>query len=268
VRDGDQWVINGQKIWSTFAHFADWGMCLARTDWEVPKHRGLTWFAVPCDAPGLTIRPIRQVNEAAEFCEDFFDDVVVPDADRIGELNEGWAVAQTMLVFERGAGRPDDGIPIAGPGPIAPDLVRLAQQVGRLEDPLVQQKIARAHTNDYVAQALNARIAEMGRLGRLNPGMAAYGKLFRGTYRPIRVRLAVEIGGGKGMTWGPGDDEGSATSLAYLSGRGGSIAGGTNEMQRNAISERALGMPREPSFDTDKPFSEALRQAQDWKSRR
>ena len=268
TRDGDQWIINGQKIWSTSAHLADWGMCLARTDWEAPKHRGLTWFGVPCDAPGLTIRRIRQVNEAAMFCEDFFDDVVIPDANRIGEVNDGWGVAQTMLVFERGGGRPDDGIPIEGPGPVAPDLVRLAEGAGRLADPLVRQKIARAHTADYVAQTLNARIAEMGRLGRLTPGMASYGKLFRGTYGPIRARLAVEIGGGPAMTWDPGDAGGSETSLSYLSGRGGSIAGGTNEMQRNSIAERALGMPREPSFDTTKPFSEVLRQAQDWKSPR
>ncbi len=109
TRDGDMWVLNGQKIWSTFAHLADWGLCLARSDWDQPKHRGLTWFAVPCDSPGLTIRPIRQINDTSEFCEDFFDDVAIPDIYRIGDVNEGWTVTQTMLVRERGswkAGRP------------------------------------------------------------------------------------------------------------------------------------------------------------------
>lgn len=263
VRDGDQWVLNGQKIWSTYAHLADWGMCLARTDWDAPKHRGLTWFAVPCDSPGLTIRPIRQINETAEFCEDFFDDVHVPDANRIGEVNEGWSVTQTLLVFERGAGRPGPR-GIGGPGPLAPDLVALARRAGTIDDPVVRQKIARAHTNDYVARALNGRIAELGRLGRLNAGVAAYGKLFAGVYNPIRARLGLEIGGAGSMTWEHGDQEGREVSLAYLNARIMSIAGGTNEMQRNGIGERALGLPREPSFDTNKPFNQVLRDSKNW----
>jgi alkylation response protein AidB-like acyl-CoA dehydrogenase len=262
TRDGDQWILNGQKVWSTLAHLADWGLCLTRTDWDVPKHRGLTWFAVPCDAPGLTIRPIRQINETAEFCEDFFDDVVVPDTDRIGALNEGWAVTQTMLVLERGAGRRDAAIPPSGPGPMPEELVSLAQRAGRLADPLTRQRLARVHTTDFVGRVLTARIAEMGRLGELNPGLASYVKLFRGTYTPIRARLAVEIGGGPAMIWEGGDAKRAATSLAYLNGRSASIAGGTNEMQRNGIAERALGMPREPSFDAHRPFNEVVREAQ------
>jgi alkylation response protein AidB-like acyl-CoA dehydrogenase len=133
VKDGDQWVLNGQKIWSTYAHLADWGMCLARTDWDVPKHSGLTWFAVPCDSAGLTIRPIRQINDTAEFCEDFFDDVAIPDFNRIGEVNKGWTVTQTMLIFERGAGRVADRRGVGGPGTLAPDLVRLARRAGAPE---------------------------------------------------------------------------------------------------------------------------------------
>jgi alkylation response protein AidB-like acyl-CoA dehydrogenase len=263
VRDGEQWVLNGQKIWSTMAHLADSGMCLARTDWSVPKHRGLTWFRVPCHAPGLTIRPIKQINEVAEFCEEFFDDVVVPDADRLCDVNAGWDLTQSMFVMERGAGRPADDAPLAGPGPMAPDLVELARRAGRLDDPVVRQKLAWAHTVDYVGKALSARIAEMGRLGRLSPGVASYVKLFRGTYSPLRARLAVEIGGARAMTWDPGEPYGPEPALTYLRGRGASIAGGTNETQRNVIGERALGLPREPSFDTRKPFSEVLRDAQD-----
>ncbi len=264
VRDGEQWVLNGQKIWSTLAHLADSGMCLARTDWSVPKHRGLTWFLVPCNAPGLTIRPIKQINEVAEFCEEFLDDVVVPDADRLCEVNAGWDMTQTMFVMERGAGRPADDAPLEGPGPMAPDLVALARRAGRLADPVVRQRLAWAHTVDYVGKALGARIAELGRLGRLSPGVASYVKLFRGTYSPLRARLAVDIGGAGAMTWDPGDPDGQEPSLAYLRGRGASIAGGTNETQRNVIGERALGLPREPSFDTQKPFREVLRDAQDW----
>ena len=267
VQDGQQWILNGQKIWSTFAHLADWGMCLARTDWEAPKHNGLTWFMVPCEAPGVTIRSIRQISETSEFCEDFFDDVIIPDGYRIGEVNQGWSVAQTMLVLERGAGRAGDNAELGGPGPLAPDLVELAERSGRLSDPLVRQQIARAHTNDFVGRALASRIAEMARLGRLNPAVAAYRKLFTGTYNPIRARIAVEIGGAGAMTWDADDQHGPDLSRSYLNSRIMSIAGGTNEMQRNGIGERALGLPREPSFDTNKPFNQVLRDAENWTGR-
>jgi alkylation response protein AidB-like acyl-CoA dehydrogenase len=266
-RDGEQWILNGQKIWSTFAHLADSGMCLARTDWEVPKHQGLTWFLVPCRAPGVTIRPIKQINEVSEFCEEFLDNVAVPDTHRICEVNAGWAVTQTMFVLERGAGRPEDGTPLEGPGPLAPDLVQLARRAGRLDDPIIRQKLAQAHTTDFVARALGARITQMGQLGRLNPGIASYVKLFRGTYSPARARLVVEIGGAGAMTWDPARADGAEPSLVYVRGRGASIAGGTNETQRNVIGERALGLPREPSFDTRKPFSEVLREAKNWTGR-
>jgi alkylation response protein AidB-like acyl-CoA dehydrogenase len=264
TKDGEQWVINGQKIWSTYAHLSDWGFCLARSNWDVPKHRGLTWFAIPSDAAGVTIRPIRQINETSEFCEDFFDDVVVPDTNRIGDVDQGWTVTQTMLVFERGAGRPvgnRDGFRL---GRLAPDLVELARRSGVLGDPVVRQKLARAHSIDVVGRALASRIGELGRLGRLDAGVAAYGKLFQGTYNPIRARLGVEIGGVEAMAWDSFDEHGADTSLSYLNSRIMSIAGGTNEMQRNGIGERALGLPREPSFDTKKPFSQVLRDAQEW----
>jgi alkylation response protein AidB-like acyl-CoA dehydrogenase len=266
TRDGDQWTLSGQKTWSTFAHLADWGMCLTRTDWDVPKHRGLTWFAVPCNSSGLTIRRINQISDEADFCEAFFDDVVVPFENRIGEINDGWTVTQTMLVFERGAGRATDGEALTNPGLLAPDLVSLAQKAASLGDPVVRQKLARAHTIDFVGKSLALRIEQRGRLGGFNPGMAAYGKLFRGTYNPIRARIAVEIGGSAAMTWETSDANGAETSLAYLNGRKSAIAGGTNEIQRNGISERDLGLPREPSFDTGRPFSEVIRDANNWTS--
>jgi alkylation response protein AidB-like acyl-CoA dehydrogenase len=144
-------------------------------------------------------------------------------------------------------------------------MVQLAQATGRIEDPVVRQKLARAHTIDYVGKVLGSRIAAMGRLGALAPGMAAYGKLFRGTYLPIRARIGMEIGGERAATWDLADPQGAETSTAYLNGRAASIAGGTNEMQRNAIAERVLGLPREPNFDAKKPFGQVLREANDWK---
>jgi alkylation response protein AidB-like acyl-CoA dehydrogenase len=183
---------------------------------------------------------------------------------RVGDVNEGWTVTQTMLVYERGAGRTGVSTAIEPAGPLAADLVDLARRAGRLAEPVVRQKLARAHTIDYVAKSLARRIALAGTAHGFNPGLAAYGKLFAGTYNPVRARLGVEVGGTAAMTWDPADDQGPDVSNTYLNGRIQSIAGGTNEMQRNGISERILGMPREPSVDTKKPYSEVLRSASSW----
>jgi len=266
TRDGERWILRGSKIWSTGANHADYAMCLARTDWNAPKHRGLTWFAVPTNSKGLTIRPIVQINGTAGFCEEFLDDVEVTDDDIIGEVNRGWAVAQTMLVYERGAG--DAGPAPLEPRRLAPDLVALAEEVGRLSDPVARQLLARAHTNDYAQFHLGRRVAARLRSTQTpDPAVAAYGKLAAGTLAPIRARLAVEIAGVHALGWDRGDSPGRRAATDYLNGRMGAIAAGTNEMQRNGIGERVLGLPREPSFDSRKPFAEVLRDARDWDGR-
>jgi alkylation response protein AidB-like acyl-CoA dehydrogenase len=263
VRDGDRWIISGSKIWSSGAYLADWAMCLARTDWSVPKHRGLTWFALPTDAKGVTIRQIRQINGNAEFCEEFLDEVEVPDDDVIGEVNRGWAVTQTMLVSERGAG--EMGAATREPRLLAPDLVDLARRVGRTADPAARQAIAKAHINDYAQYHLGRRIADRLRASATpDPAVAAYGKLASGVLAPIRARLAMEVGGPAALAWASGDEAAGRPALNYLNGRVTSIAAGTNEMQRNGIGERVLGLPREPSFDTNKPFNEVLHHARNW----
>jgi alkylation response protein AidB-like acyl-CoA dehydrogenase len=265
TRDGDRWILNGAKVWSSGAYYADYGMCLARTDWDVPKHRGLTWFAVRTNAPGVTLRPLKEINGDIEFCEEFFDDVELTDDDVIGEVNGGWTVAQTMLVYERGGLR-ESGPPMPrGPGGLAPDLVALARRLGRDHDPVVRQQLARVQTLNFVQGQLGRRIAERLRSGdRPAVGIAAYGKLAAGIFDPIRARIGMEIGRGAALVWDHGDLEGQRASLNYLNGRIMSIAGGTNEMQRNAISERVLGLPREPSYDIDKPFNEVVRAAAEW----
>ncbi|WP_241840189.1 acyl-CoA dehydrogenase family protein [Frankia sp. CcI49] len=266
-RDGDRWVLNGSKIWSTGAHQADYAMCLARTDWDVPKHQGLTWFAVPTGAPGVTVRPIRQINGASGFCEAFLDDVVVTDEDIIGEVNGGWSVAQTMLVHERGAGS-SSGVRVE-PRELAPDLVELARRAGRLDDPLARQAIATAHINDYAQYHLGRRIAARLRSSaQPQPAVAAYGKLAAGVLAPIRARIGVEIGGAEALLWPEGADEAAALpATTYLNGRMVAIAAGTNEVQRNGIGERVLGLPREPSFDARKPFRDVVRDARTWDGR-
>ncbi len=264
TRDGDRWILNGSKIWSSGAYYADYGMCLARTNWDVPKHRGLTWFAVATTAPGVTVQPITEINGDAEFCQEFFDDVELTDGDVIGEVDQGWRVAQTMLVFERGGGgsEPPGRAREAG---LAPDLVALARRVGRDQDPVVRQLIARAHINDFAQQRLGARVAARLRASKgTDHGVAAYGKLASGVLDPIRARIGMQIGGPEALLWEPGDVGGKTPSLNYLNGRVMAIAGGTNEMQRNGIGERVLGLPREPSFDSNKPFSEVIRNARNW----
>ena len=264
TRDGDRWVLNGSKIWSSGAYYSDYGMCLARTDWDVPKHRGLTWFAVPTDAPGVTVRPIREINGEVEFCEEFLDDVELTDDDVIGEVNQGWTLAQTMLVFERGASGEHGPMP-TGPGELAPDLVEVARKRGREGDPVVRQLIAHAHIDGYVLNQLRFRVAQHLRAGTAqSAGIASYAKLATGTTNARRARIGMEIGGGSALVWADGDLEGQRQALDYLNGRVMAIAGGTNEMQRNGIGERVLGLPREPSFDTDRPFSEVVRNAARW----
>ena len=265
TRVDDGWEIYGQKVWSTMAHLADWGMCLARTDWNVPKHRGLTWFAVPCQAKGVTTRRIRQINETEEFCEEFFENVKVPDEHRISPVNGGWAMAQTMLALERGAGNAAYRLPVTA-GAVRPELVELARRAGTLDDPATHQLLARSQEIDAVERALRARIQQYADLGRLDPALAAYGKLFMGTYDPVRARIRIDVGGAGSLGWAAGDADGRGTAHSYLNARVYSIAGGTNEMQRNAIAERALGLPREPRSDTDRPFHEVLRDAARWKN--
>jgi alkylation response protein AidB-like acyl-CoA dehydrogenase len=235
-------------------------MCLARTDWDAPKHRGLTWFIVPTGAPGLTIRQVRQINGTGGFCEEFLDDVLIDADSVIGEVNQGWSVTQTMLVYERGGG--DSGGSVE-PRTLAPDLVALARRAGRETDPAVRQLIARAHINDWAQFHLGRRIGERLNAARTpDPAVAAYGKLASGVLTPLRARLGMEIGGLEALSWEQETD--GQAALDFLNARMPSIAGGTNEMQRNGIGERVLGLPREPSFDSTKPFSEVVRDARNW----
>jgi alkylation response protein AidB-like acyl-CoA dehydrogenase len=266
-RDGG-WLLNGSKIWSSGAHYADYGLCLARTDWDVPKHRGLTWFAVPVRAEGVTVQRIRQINGNAEFCQEFFDDVELTDGDVVGEVGDGWTVAQTMLLFERGgsavARRPGG----SDARRIAPDLMRLAESLGRLDDPRARELIARAHTDDVARDHLTARI---GGLIRADPatasGVASYFKLASGVFDPIRANLALELSDGAAATWHDPQSPAARAAVGLLNSRFMAIAGGTTQMQRNSIGERVLGLPREPTFDSTKPFRDVLRDARNWSGR-
>lgn len=270
TRDGDVWVLNGTKVWSSGALAADYGICLARTDWDVPKHRGLTWFKVPLRDPRVTVRPIREINGSAEFCEEFLDDVVVGDDMVIGAVNDGWTVANTMLTAERSGGAGAGAAPPAAPRGrrrLAPDLVRLAEQRGLERDGATRQLIARAHISDWLQGQLLKRIGAGLAAGQLNPAAVSLVKLRTGIHDPQRAAIAMEIAGRNGIAWPADDDAATAPAIDFLNGRIMSIAGGSNEIQRNIVSERLLGLPREPSVDSDKPFREVLRDAKSWGKR-
>jgi alkylation response protein AidB-like acyl-CoA dehydrogenase len=168
-----------------------------------------------------------------------------------------------MLVYERGAG--ESNVTVREPRALAPDLVALARRVGRTADPIARQAIARAHINDYAQHHLGRRIAaRLGASANPDAAVAAYSKLAAGMMTPVRARLALEIGGTEALTWSHDDDAAGRPAVDYLNGRQIAIAAGTNEMQRNGIGERVLGLPREPSFDTTKPFNEVLKSSRSW----
>jgi alkylation response protein AidB-like acyl-CoA dehydrogenase len=262
VRADGKWILNGSKIWSSGAYYADYGMCLARTDWDAPKHKGLTWFLVPVRAAGVTVSRIKQINGNAEFCQEFFDDVELTDDDVIGTVNDGWAVAQTMLLFERGGGNRPTGKADARMLPAA--MLAAAGATGRLDDPHARDVIVRAHIDDVACAQLGRRVRALIRQNpRLASGLASYGKLASATFDPIRATMELDLAGGA-VAW---HDPGSAIAHAatdLLNSRYMAIAGGTTQMQLNSIGERVLGLPREPSFDSMKPFRQVVKDARNW----
>ena len=201
VRDGDRWILTGSKIWSSGAYYADAGMCLARTNWDVPKHRGLTWFLVPVDAPGLTIERIRQINGDAEFCQEYLDEVELSDDDVIGEVDAGWSVTQTMLLHERGAGSAGGATSSgrdrrprrragAGGGGRWPRRPGRARRVG----PHPRRGPGPFGVRPSPGGADDGRSANAGNL-------ASYGKLASGVYDPIRANRALRIAGDAALAW-------------------------------------------------------------------
>ncbi|GAA0434026.1 acyl-CoA dehydrogenase [Actinoplanes capillaceus] len=253
VRDGDGWRVSGQKVWTTLAHLADFGILLTRTDPDVPKHRGLTMFVVDMTAPGVTVRPLRQMNGDAHFNEVFFDDVRIPDDERLGDVGDGWRVALTTLMSERlslGGG----GTSI-GPKPEA--VARhVAAHIGAL--PEDRQVLARQELGRGYVAALGARYTGYRQLSKLSRGElpgpeASAGKLSGTRSARDLTDLAVRVLGPDAAT---GDAEWQ-NMQAMLPGM--AIAGGSDQVLRNIIGERVLGLPAEPRADKGVTFRESSR---------
>jgi alkylation response protein AidB-like acyl-CoA dehydrogenase len=261
VRDGDQWILNGSKIWTTGAWWSDWGLCLARTNWDVPKHRGLTVFMLPLRQSGIEISRIEMLNGSMEFCQEFLTDVFVPDSDRIGFVDDGWTVGVRWMFHERMLyNSPLVTFPVgARYTATASSLIGLARDAGRLDDLSVRELIGEAHMLDLVGDSLQERIGRAILTGSVSDQAAAVPRLFKGV-TSARVRtIAFEIAGALGAAWTEEDGAAADRGTEFLMRQTGSIGGGTTEMARNVISERLLGMPREQAFDREIPYRDVPR---------
>jgi alkylation response protein AidB-like acyl-CoA dehydrogenase len=270
VRDGDEWVITGQKVWNTLAHIADRGMLVARTDSEAPKHKGLTYFALDMHAPGVEVRPLRQITGEAEFNEVYLTEVRVPDADRVGDVGEGWRVAMTTLSNERttiGGGGGGGGGPARGSGAIA-EAVRIWQEEVLDKTPAVKDQLMQRWIEAECLRLTNIRAGQNRRAG--NPGPeGSIAKLMFAEVNERIYELCVNLLGAQAMVnfdytmvrqenLGLVGPAGSSRKM-FLRSRANSIEGGTSEIQRNILGERVLGLPGEPRTDKDLPWSQVPR---------
>ena len=261
VRDGDEWVINGQKVWTTMAHMAKWGMLVARTDPDAPKHKGLTYFIIDMHSPGVEVRPLKQITGDAEFNEVFFTDARVPDSMRVSDVGNGWAVATETLMNERVAlsGEGSVGGGNTGGGPID-ELIRQAKKNGQWEDAVLRNKLVQLYIEGRANKITNLRAA-VARAGGKRPGPeGSITKLFQAEYNKRLQSTAMEMLGASATAWRPGEDAAVGASVrGFLRSRANTIEGGTSEIMRNILGERVLGLPKEPASDRDIPWSQIPR---------
>jgi alkylation response protein AidB-like acyl-CoA dehydrogenase len=261
-RRDDAWVLNGSKIWSSGAEACDFALCLARTNWDVPKHAGLSMFVVDLHQPGVTIEPIEQVNHNHTFCQEFFDDVVLPLDALVGELDDGWRVATALLAHERegvgGSSPYVSGRNLLAPGSTAAvnTAAVLAREQGVDGDPVVRQLVGEQRMIDLVQRGLVERVTAGVRSGALPSPAGALLKLYTASASVRKVEIAMTIAGTTGALWPEGDAAAALLADRYLIRQADSISGGTSEIQRNIISERVLGLPREQAADRGVPYRE------------
>lgn len=246
------WIVNGQKVWSSWAHLTDWGILVVRTDATLPKHKGLTFFVVDMKTPGIETRPIRQISGASEFNETFLTDVRIPDANRLGAEGEGWACCMTVLMGERlGSGAHRSGVePLIDYAAATPD----GHGGTMLDDRAVRQQLAEALAEEQGERFFQARLRTMVSKGE-NPGaLAGMVKLaYAGRYQKTNG-LALELRGLAGIAPEAGDTATGDVQYDYIYSTVMRIAGGADEVLRNQIAERVLGMPGEVRMDKDVPF--------------
>jgi alkylation response protein AidB-like acyl-CoA dehydrogenase len=244
-RDGYTWHITGQKVWTTWAHIADFGVLLARTDPDVPKRQGITYFVLDLHQPGVDVRPLRHITGDIDFNEVFLDNALVPDNQRVGEVGDGWKVANATLSGERqmvsGAG--SGGVDrIGGRGIDA--TIDLARRTGATGDPVVRQELGRLYSEERIRDWTNQRVRAGVKAGRAPGPESSVGKVHQGGLNQRVQLLAVAVLGAAGMAWE--GDELRPEVRGMLRSRANTIEGGTTEVNKNVIGERVLGLPREP----------------------
>ena len=253
VRDGDEWVLNGQKVWTSGAQYCDYGLCVARTDPSQPKHRGLSMFIVDLSLPGVDIRPLRQINGSSHFNEVYLTDVRVGHNCLVGGEGEGWNVAVAMLMYERVA------IGAGGTGAMATSrgsaqLIAEAQKQGRGADLVTRAALADLHIRERIQSFIGMRIRQAAEAGRAPGPEGSIAKLNAALLARQASDLAIELAGPSGQAWAFDDDNGGRWADGVISAPGMGIAGGTNEVQRNIIGERVLGLPKEPDPYKGQPW--------------
>ncbi len=250
VRDGDEWVVTGQKVWTSLGQFADHAILLARTDPDVPKHRGITYFLLDMRSPGIDVRPLRQITGTAHFNEVFLTDVRIPHSNVVGEVGNGWKVAQTTLTSERAF--------IGGGGGAwsVDGLIALAQSNGAIHDLPTRQALMRAHSRAATLTYLGYRLRTAFSHKRMPGAEMFIMKLAYARHWAATVDTAMAVLGASGMLT---DGEAKGWGQYHLSQFAIRLGGGTDEVQANIIGEQALGLPREPSIDRDTPWKDLVR---------
>ena len=261
VRDGEQWIVNGQKVWTTWAHTSDFAVCLARTDPSVPKRQGLTYFIVDLHASGVDVRPLRHIGGEVDFNEVFLEDVRVPEAHRLGPVGEGWRVANATLSGERqmvsGAG--SGGVDRIG-GAGAERLLRRAAELGRTGEPLVRQQLMQLYSEERIRAWTNERVRATVRAGGTPGPAASIGKVHGASLNQRLQLLAADLLGMASTAWPePWLDGMPFEAKGMLRSRANTIEGGTSEVNKNILGERVLGLPREPDPWHDLPWQDVPR---------
>ncbi|GAC1408910.1 MAG: acyl-CoA dehydrogenase family protein [Mycobacterium sp.] len=262
VRDGDQWVVSGQKVWTTWADEADFAILLARTDPEQPKHKGITYFLLDMHQPGVEVRPLRQITGEAEFNEVFLDGALIPDAHRVGDVNDGWRVSASTLSSERQmvSGSGSGGMGRLG-GSSAERLISLAREIGRWDDPVVRHKVMRLWAQDQIRRWTNDRVRAALSAGQSPGAASSIGKVHQATLNQQIQDLMVDLIGTAAVAWEATDNkdalprevQGMMRSLAN------GTEGGTTDINKNVLGERVLGLPKEPDPWKDKPWKDIPR---------
>jgi alkylation response protein AidB-like acyl-CoA dehydrogenase len=247
-----EWVVEGQKVWTSGAHYSDFGILLARTDWDAPKHEGITYFVVDMRSPGVEVRPLRQINGAAHFNETFLSGVRIPDENVVGTVHGGWGVARTTLANERQS---------IGSGTAVkwPDIARLARQEGAVGDPVTRQRLARTYTSYELLKWLGWRVRSAARAGRVTGSEGSLMKLLVSRHVSDVGDLVLALEGARGALLYEDAPDNGFWQQNFLTQWSMKIGGGTDQVQRNVIGERMLGLPREPGPSKDTPFRDLPR---------